>query len=102
MLKIVEVANNRDLRKFVKFVNDLYKGNEFFVPDLIMDEVNTLRKDKNPAYDFSEAVFYLAYRNNKIVGRIGVMVNHKSNQKWEESYARFTHFDFIDDYEVSS
>ncbi len=102
MLKIVEVKNNRDLRKFVKFVNDLYKGNEFFVPDLIVDEVNTLRKDKNPAYDFSEAVFYLAYKDNKIVGRIGVMVNHRSNQKWEQSYARFTHFDFIDNYEVSS
>ncbi len=102
MVKIVTVKNNRGLRKFVKFVNDLYKNNEYFVPDLIIDEVNTLRKDKNPAYAFSEAVFFLAYIDKKIVGRIGVMVNQKSNEKWNQNSTRFTHFDFIDDFEVSS
>lgn len=102
MVKISRVKSNRELRKFVKFVNDLYKDNEHFVPDLIMDEVNTLRSDKNPAFEFSEAVYFLAYRGNEIVGRIGVMVNHKSNDKWGQNQARFSHFDFIDDFEVSS
>ena len=101
MVRIEEVKGNRDLRKFVKYVNDLYQDNKFFVPDLIMDEVHTLRKDKNPAYEFSEAVFYLAYRDNDLVGRIGVMVNHRANDKWNQKSARFTHFDFIDDLEVS-
>ena len=101
MVEIVEVKNNRDLRKFVAYVNELYKDNKYFVPDLVVDEVNTLRKDKNPAYEFSEAVFYLAYRDKKIVGRIGVMVNHRANEKWGQNRARFTHFDFIDDHEVS-
>ena len=101
MVEIVEVKNNRELRKFVAYVNELYKDNKYFVPDLIVDEVNTLRKDKNPAYEFSDGVFYLAYRDKKIVGRIGVLVNHRSNDKWGQNYARFSHFDFIDDYEVS-
>lgn len=102
MVEIVEVKNNRDLKKFVAYVNELYKDNKYFVPDLIVDEVNTLRKDKNPAYEFSDGVFYLAYRNGKIVGRIGVLVNRRANEKWGHNYARFSHFDFIDDYEVSS
>ena len=102
MVKIITVKNNRELRKFVKFVNGLYKDNQYFVPDLIFDEVNTLRADKNPGFEFSEADFFLAYKDNKIVGRIGVIVNHKSNNKWDQCRARFTHFDFIDDYEVSS
>lgn len=102
MIRIVRVESNTDLRKFVKFVNDLYKDNQYFVPDLIYDEVNTLREDKNPAFEFSEAAFFLAYKDNKIVGRIGAMVNHKSNEKWNQNHARFTHFDFIDDFEVSS
>ncbi len=102
MVKIITIKNNRDLRKFVKFVNDLYRGDKYFVPDLVYDEVNTLRADKNPAFEFSDAVFFLAYRGREIVGRIGVMVNHKSNEKWDQEHARFTHFDFIDDFEVSS
>lgn len=101
MLEIKQVTNNRQLKTFVSYVNKLYKDNKYFVPDLVVDEVNTLRKDKNPAYDFSEGVFYLAYLDKKIVGRIGVFVNHKSNEKWNQKHARFTHFDFIDNYEVS-
>lgn len=102
MFNIVEVKDNKGLRKFVKFVNDLYEDNEFFVPDLVMDEVNTLRWDKNPAYEFAEASFFLAYKDGELVGRIGVMVNHRANEKWNQKNARFTHFDFIDDFEVSS
>jgi GNAT superfamily N-acetyltransferase len=102
MVDIVKVTTNRELKKFVKFVNYLYKDNEYYVPDLVFDEVNTLRADKNPAFEFSEGEFYLAYRDKKIVGRIGVLVNHKVNEKYNEKNARFTHFDFIDDFEVSS
>jgi len=101
MLSIVEVKTNSQLKTFVKFVNKLYKNNSYYVPDLIQDEMNTLRKDKNPAYEFSDAIFYLAYDNKKVVGRIGVLVNKLSNKKWNQNNARFTHFDFIDDYAVS-
>jgi len=101
MIKIKEVIKNSELKKFVKFSNQLYKDNKYYVPDLISDEMNTLRKDKNPAYEFSDGVFFLAYQNKKIVGRIGILVNYQSNKKWKQNYARFTHFDFIDDYSVS-
>lgn len=99
---IVEVTNKKLLKKWVEFPNTLYKNNEYYVPFLFDDEMDTFNPNKNPAYDFCETKLFLAYKNNKIVGRIGGLINHAYNQKWNKNRIRFTRFDFIDDYEVSS
>ncbi len=101
---IAEVLNKKDLRKWVRFPNELYKDNEFFVPFLEADEFDTFSGSiaKNPAYEFCEARLFLAYKNNKLVGRIAGLINHAYNKKWNKNAIRFTRFDFIDDHEVSS
>ncbi|MDH8701630.1 GNAT superfamily N-acetyltransferase/ribosomal protein S17E [Dysgonomonadaceae bacterium PH5-43] len=99
---IKEVTDKATLKKFVVFNIDLYKDCPYHVPALIEDEMATLNKDKNPAFDFCESVYYLAYKNNKIVGRIAGIINHKANEIWEQQYARFSFIDFIDDQEVSA
>lgn len=99
---IKEVSNIRELKKFVSFQYDLYKDNKFWVPPLKSEEVKSLRKDKNPAFDFCEASYWIAYKDNEIVGRIGGIINSKYNKKWNAKSARFGWVDFIDDYEVSS
>ena len=99
---IKEVRNRTDLKKWVEFPNKLYKGNEYFVPFLFNDEVETFTKEKNPAYEFCETKLFLAYKDKKIVGRIAGLINHAYNKKWNKNAIRFTRFDFIDDYEVSS
>lgn len=101
MVNIRQVENNRDLRKFVRFANDMYADNPYFVPALLSDEMNTFRKDKNPAYEFCESALFIAYIDGKAVGRIGVLVNHKNNEKNNQKHARFTSFDFIDDFQIS-
>jgi len=101
-IKIVEATDKSSLKKFVVFNIQLYAGNPYHVPGLIMDEMMTLRKDKNPAFDFCESVYFLAYKDNKIVGRIAGIINHKANTTWNQQYARFGFVDFIDDEEVSS
>ena len=98
---IKEVTDKATLRKFVTFNLKLYKGNPYHVPALIDDELMTLRKDKNPAFDFCESIYFLAYRDNEIVGRIAGIINHKANEVWNQQYARFSYVDFIDDEEVS-
>jgi GNAT superfamily N-acetyltransferase len=98
---IKEVTDNATLRKFVIFNHELYKGNPYHVPTLISDEIMTLHREKNPAFEFCESVYYLAYRENKIVGRIGGIINHRANETWNQQYARFSFLDFIDDAEVS-
>ena len=89
-----------ELRKYVKFGIDLYKGNSYFVPPLIFDEIDTLRPDKNPAFEFCQAQSFMAYRDGKPVGRITGIINNKVNEKTGERSLRFGFTDFIDDKEV--
>lgn len=98
---IKEVVTKNDLKKWVDFPNKLYKKEKNFVPFLFPDEMSTFTKEKNPAYDFCETKLFLAYIDNKIVGRIGALINHAYNKKWNKNAIRFTRFDFIDDYNVS-
>ncbi|HBT84577.1 MAG TPA: hypothetical protein DEB12_01545 [Porphyromonadaceae bacterium] len=97
---IKKVSSKDDLMKFIQFGIDLYKENEYFVPPLIYDERATLNRSKNPAFDHCDASYFLAYREGKIVGRIGVFINYKSNERWNQKYGRFGFVDFIDDNDV--
>lgn len=93
--------NDKALKKaFVKFPIKLYKGNPYYVPSLILDELDTLNTKKNPAFDFCEIQLFLAYKDNEIVGRIATIINHNANKIWEKKQARFSFVDFIDDDEV--
>ncbi len=97
---IKEVTTKKELKKFVQFNIDLYKDNPYQVPGLIDEEMMTLSKDKNPAFEIAEAIYFLAYRGNKIVGRIAGIINRRCNEKCNQRHARFGFVDFIDDAEV--
>jgi hypothetical protein len=97
-----EVTTLRELKQFVSFQYALYRDNPYWVPPLRSDELLSLRKDKNPAFDFCEAKYWLAIKNGNIAGRIAGIINTKYNEKWNTKAARFGWFDFIDDREVSS
>ena len=99
---IKQVTTKGDLKKFIDFPNKMYKKVEPYVPFLFTDEMATFTPKKNPAYEFCETKLFLAYRDKKIVGRIAGLINHAANKKWGETAIRFTRFDFIDDFEVSS
>lgn len=90
-----------ELRRFVQFGIDLYKDNPYFVPPLVMDDVNTLLPDRNPAFDFCEAQSFMAYRDGKPVGRITGIINSVVNARTGKNTVRFGFVDFIDDTEVS-
>ena len=99
-ITIKKVETKEDLKAFIEFHYDLYKGNEYDVPNLYSDEVNTLSKDKNAAFDFCVANYYLAIRDNKVVGRVAAIINNKANEKWNQKRVRFGWIDFIEDKEV--
>lgn len=92
--------NKKELTKYVKFGIDLYEGNDCFVPPLIFDEVNTLRPDKNPAFDHCRAQSFMAWRDGKPVGRITLIINELANKRTGRRQARFGFIDFIDDDKV--
>jgi GNAT superfamily N-acetyltransferase len=101
---VIEVTSKKDLWKWVRFPNKLYKDNAFFVPFLENDEFDTFSGsvEKNPAYEFCQTKLFLAYKNGELVGRIAGLINHAYNKKWNKNAIRFTRFDFIDDIEVST
>ena len=101
-VEIREVQNHRQLRDFIRFPLSLYKNNRYYVPSLYMDEMNTLRSDKNPAFADAKARYFLAYRDGKIIGRVAGILVPKHELKWGDKYMRFGWLDFIDDAEVSA
>ncbi len=88
------------LHQYVQFGIDLYKGNDCYVPPLIMDEVGTLSPDVNPAFDFCDAQSFMAFRNGEPVGTITAIINKAYNEKTGEKLMRFGFVNFIDDREV--
>jgi GNAT superfamily N-acetyltransferase len=100
-IEIKQVTTTKDLLRFVKYNIKLYSKNPYHVPGLIVDEMMTLDKKKNPAFETSEAIYFLALKDRRIVGRIAGIINNKANSIWNNKNARFGFVDFIDDGEVA-
>ena len=100
-VEIRKVADKKSLEAFIQFHYDLYRDNPYDAPNLHSDEVHTLSKDKNAAFEFCEADYFLAYRDGKVVGRIAGIINRRANERWNTKSVRFGWVDFIDDMEVS-
>lgn len=101
MVEIVEVKTRKQQKQFVDFPLKLYKNCKYFAPPIYGDEMAVFKKNYM-YYDQSEAVYYLAYVDGKVVGRISGILQKASNEKWGQHRVRFTRFDAIDDQEVAS
>ena len=102
MVEVREVRTKGELRKFVDFVNVLYRDVPQFIPAMYGDDLDDWNPKKNPAFDYCEGKCFLAYKDGKIVGRIGAILSHAANKKWHTNRMRFSQVDFIDDPEVSA
>lgn len=103
MIEIKKIEPTKgNLKRFTEFQIDLYDGNPWFVPPLVSDDVATLDPKENPAFDFCESAYFMAYRDGKPVGRIAGIINRQVNEKSHSRTARFGFVDFIDDHEVSA
>ena len=101
-ITIKTVSSVKEFKTFARFANRLYKGNKYYVPSMPMDDLSTFSKEKNAAFEFSDAEFYLAYKDGEVVGRVAPIINHKANEAWKVKQVRFGWIDFIDDMEVSA
>ena len=101
-ITVTEITSTKELRKFVKFPFKLFKDNPYWVPPLNSDEMQTLRQDKNPAFEYCKARYWMVYKDNRPAGRIAAILNTRANEKWGYKHLRFGWVDFIDDIEVSS
>lgn len=99
---IKSVKDKRGLEAFIQFHYDLYRNDPYDAPNLHSDEVATLSKNRNAAFDFCEAEYFLAYKEDRVVGRVAAIINRKANEKWQRKSVRFGWIDFVDDREVSA
>ena len=102
MLKIVEVTDRRGLRDFVRFPMDLYRDCPAYVPPIVKSEVDMLDPRVNPAFEFTDHVYYLCLRDGEPAGRIAGFVNRRFNEHCGVKECRFSFVDFEDDREVSA
>ncbi len=101
MVEIREVLSKSDIKKFVNFPDKLYKDVENFIPELKSEEYSMYSPKTNFSFEYCDARFFLAYKDSKIVGRIGAIVNKTANEMWNQKKIRITRIDFIDDLDVS-
>ncbi len=98
---IKTVESRKELKTFVKFPLELYKDCPYYVPNLFLDEMDTLNMDVNPMGKYSKSRKFLAYKDGKVVGRVIAIINELANRQWNHAEVRFGWMDFIDDREVS-
>lgn len=101
-VNIKQVKTKKELKAFVQFFYDLYRDCDHAVPFLFNDELDTLSRTSNPAFEYCNAAYFLAYKEGKVVGRIAGIINTRANTRWQTPMVRFGWFDFIDDREVSA
>ncbi|WP_224482940.1 GNAT family N-acetyltransferase [Robertkochia aurantiaca] len=101
MITVKEVRSKKDLETFVKFPFSLYKTSDKWVPPLIQEELSTLDAAKNPIYREAESRLFLAYRDQKVAGRIAAIINHTEVDQLGKKKLRFGWFESINDKEVA-
>ncbi len=101
-VEVRRVETRRELKRFVHFPESLFRDDPNWVPPLYSDDLHNLRRDRNPAFEFCDAAYWLAYKDGKPVGRIAGILNRRAIEIWGERLARFGWVDFIDDAEVSA
>ena len=101
MIVIKEAKSKKEMKEYVMFSFELYKDNPYWIPPIIAEELETFDKDKNPAFQTAEAYFYLAYKDDKIVGKVTAIINWDEVNILKKSKVRFGWFDVIDDIEVT-
>ena len=101
MVEIKEVLTKKQQKAFMQFPIDLYKGNPYYAPVLHMDEKTIFRSDY--VYNnMCDVIFFLAYKDGVLSGRISGIIQRAANDKWGQQRVRFTRFDCVDDQEVAN
>jgi hypothetical protein len=100
-IEIKTVRTRGEQNQFIKFPWQIYQGDPYWVPPLIVDMKNMMNRTKCPFFEHSEADFFLAVRNGKPVGRIAAILNNRHNEFHNENIGFFGFFESVNDPEVA-
>lgn len=98
--KVKEVLAGRDLRRFIRFPDELYRGCDCYVPPLHSGQKHELMHSSALEY-CTRRMWVVEDASGKVVGRICCIINPRYNEKYGMKRARFGWFDTIDDINVA-
>lgn len=98
--KVREVKTKRDLRRFIRFIDELYKGCDMYVPPLHKGQEHELMHSSALEY-CTRKMWIVEDETGKTAGRICCILNPRYNEKYGTKKARFGWFDTVNDIEVA-
>jgi hypothetical protein len=101
MTTIEKVNSSKQMKEFIDFPHSLYQGDTNYVPELFLAQKDLLNPKKHPFFEHSKADLFLAYKNNKLVGRIAAIRNNNHIQFTQKQEGFFGFFETIENYEVA-
>jgi hypothetical protein len=99
---VKSVTDKSELNQFIKFPWQIYKGDNYWVPPLLMEQKTLLNKQKNPFFKDAQAEYFLAFRNGEVVGRIAAIKNDIHLKYHNDSSGQFGFFECINDQQVAN
>jgi len=100
-IQIKKVTTKRDLRRFIRFPWKVYEGDPNWVPPLIMDVKEKLNEKKHPFFKHAEVELFLAYRDDRLTGRIAAILDNSHNDYHKEKVVFFGMYESLDDFETA-
>ena len=101
-IKLIDTNNHKEVKSFIEFPFSLYANVPYWVPPLIVDMKTIMNRKKYPFYKHSDADFFIAIQDGKVVGRIAAIENRRYNQFNNEKSAFFYFYEVIKDKQVST
>ena len=98
----IDTHSKEQVRRFVRLPYRLFDGHPQWVPPLMIDVEMQLNREKHPFYEHSEADFFIAQRDGRVVGRIAALENRRFNQYHGTRQAQFYLFECEDDLEAAT
>ena len=100
-IEVKEVSSPKELKQFIHYTFQLYRGSQYWLPPVNTDEINFFNPRKNKALANSDTILFMAYRAGKLCGRVMGIINKAYNERTGQKRARFFKFDCINDPEIS-
>lgn len=101
MIKVRPARSKEDIARFIDFPYDLYRGDAYFVPELFIAQRDHLDPKKNPFFEHAVSELFLAEKDGRVIGRIGVVQDDLLMEYTHEKVGVFGFFEVIDDFETA-
>ena len=100
-MQIIQVSTKQELNQFIRFPWNVYRENPNWVPPLI-SEMKFVLGNKNPFFHHAEAAYFLARKNDGVVGRIAAIIDRNHINIHNEQAGFFGFFECLPQPQVAA